>query len=152
MSEGSLVVYGANGATGRRLVELAVGQGLRPVVAGRSREALEAIAAPHGLEVRVGTLEPGELDRVCAGAAAVVACVAPDTRRGIPVVEAAIRQGAHHIDCTGEPRYVQRLISEYDAPAREAGCMVVPAAGIGFCANLTARLAAAPMDRVDRLR
>src|SRR5262249_35217186 len=105
----TVVVYGANGATGARFVELAVGAGLRPIVAGRDRDALERVATPFDLDVRVGTLDAAELDRVCSGASVVVSCVAPYTRRGIPLVEAALRQGAHHVDFTGEGRYVKRL-------------------------------------------
>jgi hypothetical protein len=147
----TVVVYGANGATGARFVELAVGAGLRPIVAGRDRDGLERVAAPFGLEVRVGTLDDAELDGVCAGASVVVSCVAPYTKRGLPVVEAALRHGAHHIDFTGEGRYVKRLIDEYDSAARAAGIVIVPAAGIGLCANLVARTAARQIDPVELL-
>ena len=35
------MIYGANGYTGQLMVEEAVRRGLRPVLAGRSREAIE---------------------------------------------------------------------------------------------------------------
>jgi hypothetical protein len=143
-----VVVYGANGATGARLVELALAAGLRPVVAGRRREPLEAVAAPHRLEVRVASLD--DLDPVVAGAAVVVSCVAPYTTRGRPLVDAALRHRAHYVDCTGEPRYVQGLMTR-DADARRAGVVLVPAAGIGLVANVVARAAVQGLLDVRRL-
>lgn len=143
-----VVIYGATGATGARLVEIAVAAGVRPIVAGRRREALEAIACSDGLEVRVGGLADRELDDVVAGASVVVSCVAPYTTRGKPLVDAAVRHGAHYVDCTGEPRYVQALIAR-DAEAVAAGVAIIPAAGIGLVANVVARAAAEGLERVE---
>jgi hypothetical protein len=147
---GSVVVYGANGATGTRLVELAVAAGLRPVLAGRRAEALRPLAERFDLPMRVGTLDPAALDDVLGGARIVVSCVAPYTTHGRPIVDAALRHGIHYVDCTGEPRFVEQLIRS-DAPARDAGCALVPSAGLGLVANLVARAAAAPLPQVDRL-
>ena len=146
-----IVIYGANGATGSRFAEIAVQHGMRPVLAGRNRQALAAVAAPLGLEVRVATLDPDELDDVFADAEVVVSCVAPYTTNGIPVLEAAIRRRAHHLDCSGEPRYVLKLIEHYDALARNAGSAIIPSAGLGACANLVARTAACELDTVERI-
>jgi short subunit dehydrogenase-like uncharacterized protein len=147
-----VVVYGANGATGARFIEIAIAAGVRPIVAGRRLEALEPIAARHGLEVRTASLDrPDELDAAFADAAAVVSCVAAYSDTGMPVVRAAMRQSAHYIDFTGEPRYVQRLIEECDGPARAAGSVLVPAAGIGSVVNLVAQVAARGVSRVERL-
>jgi short subunit dehydrogenase-like uncharacterized protein len=145
-----VVIYGANGATGLRLVEIAVAAGIRPIVAGRRREALDAVARPHGLEVRVGGLADRELDGVVAGAAVVVSCVAPYTTRGKPLVDAALRHGAHYVDCTGEPRYVQGLIAR-DSEAVAARSAIIPAAGIGLVANVVARAAVEGLKRVETL-
>jgi hypothetical protein len=146
-----VVVYGATGATGSRFAEIAVAHGMRPIVAGRNREALKRIAGPLGLELRVGTLDPAELDVVCRGASVVLSCVAPYTTTGVPVLEAALRQGAHYLDCTGEPRYVKRLIDRYDSAARQAGSAIIPSAGLGLCANIVAQTAADGVPIVGRM-
>jgi hypothetical protein len=146
-----LIIYGAYGATGTRIVELAVAAGLEPVVAGRRAQALERVAAQHGLEVRVGALSPTELDIVCRGGRVIVSCVAPYSTHSAPVLEAAMRAGAHYLDCTGEPRWVDRMLREYDAAACDAGSTIVPAAGMGTCANLAARVAAERLTDVDRI-
>ena len=146
-----LIIYGAYGATGSRIVDLAVAAGLRPVVAGRRADALTRVAAEHELEVRVGALSAAELDAVCRGGRVIVSCVAPYAFHGAPILEAAIRAGAHYVDCTGEPRWVDRVLREYDVAAGVAGCTIVPAAGMGTCANLAARVAADGLADVDRI-
>jgi saccharopine dehydrogenase (NAD+, L-lysine-forming) len=129
---------------------LAVSAGLRPIVAGRRVEALRPLAERYGLEMRIGALEPTELDRVVDGSRVLVSCVAPYTIHGRPLVDAALRHGTHYVDCTGEPRFVEQLIRS-DRAAREAGCALIPSAGLGLVANLVARAAAARVERVDRL-
>ena len=51
------MIYGANGYTGRMMVEEAVKRGLRPVLAGRSAASLEPLAQKHGLPVRAFALD-----------------------------------------------------------------------------------------------
>ncbi|MFM2124715.1 MAG: hypothetical protein RL328_1166, partial [Acidobacteriota bacterium] len=41
----SLLIYGANGYTGRLIVAEAVSRGLRPILSGRSESAVRALAA-----------------------------------------------------------------------------------------------------------
>jgi short subunit dehydrogenase-like uncharacterized protein len=147
---GKLLIYGATGAAGLRLAELAVADGLVPVVAGRNREALEAIAGRLGCEVRAATLE--QLDTVMDGVAVVASCVGPYTHFGLPVLDAAVRAGASYLDLTGEPRYVARLLDEYDGPARKAGVTLVPSAGLGLCSSIAARAASAALpDNLERI-
>ena len=77
--------------------------------------------------------------------------MAPYTRHGRPLVEAAVRAGAHYVDCSGEPRYVAGLLDDFDAAARTAGIAIVPAAGIGLCTNLVARVGAERLASVTRM-
>src|SRR5438477_439059 len=125
MDEGDrLLIYGANGATGRRIVELAVAAGLRPVVSGRRREALDELAQTFGVEIRPAGLS--DVGSVLDGVRVVVSCVGPYIRYGVPVVRAAVEAGAHYVDCTGEPEYLQRVIDEFDQVARSGGSVLVP--------------------------
>ena len=48
-----LLLYGANGYTGELIAREAVRQGLRPILAGRSREPVVALAADLGLPHRI---------------------------------------------------------------------------------------------------
>jgi Saccharopine dehydrogenase NADP binding domain len=146
---GDLVVLGATGATGRRVTALALAAGLRPVLAGRNAAALHDLAAGQRLEVRVGGLGPGELDAICAGARVVISSVGPYTRFGAPVVEAALRAGAHYIDFSGEPRWIEALIDRYDAPAAARGCVLVGSVGLGAAADLALAVTTRQLPTVD---
>ena len=148
---GRLVVYGATGSTGRRVTEVAAAAGLEPVLAGRRRDALESMAAPHGLEVRVADLEPAALDSALEAAGVVVSCAGPYSLIGRPVADAAVRAGAHYVDFSGEPRWVQGLIDEVDRPARAAGTAIVPAVGGSTVGDLAAQLAARSLPRVEAI-
>ena len=47
------LLYGATGYTGKLIAQEAVERGLRPVLAGRSKEKVEPLAEELGLEFRV---------------------------------------------------------------------------------------------------
>ena len=73
-----LLIYGANGYTGALSARLAAARSLRPILAGRSRAALAAVAAPLGLEYRVFALEDAAaLDAGLAEAQVVLHCAGP---------------------------------------------------------------------------
>lgn len=138
-----LLIYGATGATGARLAELAVAAGIETVVAGRRAPEVRALADRVGCEARVASLDA--LPGILGGVRTVASCVGPYTHVGLPVAEAAVRAGANYLDLTGEPLYVRSLIERFDAPARAAGIALVPSAGLGTCSGLAARLAVAAL-------
>ncbi len=142
-SNQTLLIYGATGAVGRRLAEIAALHGMSVVVAGRRRAELEALAAPLGAEVRVAALD--RIATVLDGISTVASCVGPYTHFGAPVLDAAISAGAHYLDLTGEPRYVATLLDRYDQQARRAGVTIVPSAGLGLCSGLAAKSAVAAL-------
>lgn len=139
----SLLIYGANGATGARLAELAAGAGLTPIVAGRRAGAITELASQLGCEGRVA--EVGELSGVLGGVDVVASCVAPYTTHGKPIVRAAIDCGASYLDLTGETAFVRWLVDNCDAPARVQGVTLVPSAGLGLCSAIAARAAVATL-------
>src|SRR6188474_3156987 len=60
---GRLLIYGANGYTGRLVAAQAVAAGLAPIAAGRDATAVAAVARELGLEHRVFGLDsPGQID------------------------------------------------------------------------------------------
>ncbi|MCV7412475.1 hypothetical protein AWC05_17815 [Mycobacterium florentinum] len=143
-SEHRLLIYGATGAVGRRLAEIAASHGMPVVLAGRRRAELEALAAPLDAEVRAAPLD--QVSSVFKGISVVASCVGPYTHFGVPVLEAALSAGVHYLDLTGEPRYVATLLDRYDQQARSAGVTIVPSAGLGLCSGLAAKSAVAALD------
>ncbi len=124
-----VLVYGAAGHTGRFVVDELLRRGLTPVPAGRSAERLAALAPQHaGLDRRVVVLDDDELlRRAVTGVGAVINCAGPFLDTALPLASAAVAAGAHYLDVTAEQPVVQQLYRELDAPARDAGVVVVPA-------------------------
>lgn len=123
------MIYGANGYTGRMMVEEAVKRGLKPVLAGRSAAALEPLAQKHGLAVRAFALDnPAALRTGLNGIGLVLHCAGPFSATCRPMLEACLDVGAHYLDITGEID-VFALCHEHDAAARAKGVVVLPGSG-----------------------
>ncbi len=146
-----LVVLGATGATGKRVLRLAAKAGLRPVAVGRRPDALAAVTAGLDAEVRVAGLDPGELDAVLADAAVVVGAVGPATHYGPVMLAATLRAGAHWIDFSGEPRWGQRVADHFGEQAAEGKVCLLPSLGLGVAADLAAMRAATEVGVVRRV-
>ena len=137
-----IAVYGATGYTGTQVLAELRQHGLVPVLVGRDRARLEAVA--RGDEVRVATLDdPSAQQRGVEGARAVINCAGPFELSAEPVASAAIANGAHYLDFTAEQAPVIALSEHLDATAKEAGVAVLPAAGFyGGLGDLLASLTA----------
>jgi short subunit dehydrogenase-like uncharacterized protein len=126
----SWMIYGANGYTGRLVVEEAVRRGERPVLAGRDAAAVSAMASAWGLERRVFGLDrPADVAAGVRGMSAVLSCAGPFSATAGPLVDAAVATGAHYLDITGELAVFEALFRRSDTFAR-VGVVVLP--GVGF--------------------
>lgn len=97
------VLYGANGYTGTLIAEEAVRRGLRPVLSGRNREAVDALAARLGLSARpCGLDDAAALRELVRGAALVLHCAGPFSATSKPMLDACLSEGSHYLDITGE--------------------------------------------------
>lgn len=123
------MIYGANGYTGRLMVKAAAARGLRPILAGRQREALESMGRELGLEVRVFGLEPAALELGLRGVGLVLHCAGPFSATCAPMLEACLRGSTHYLDITGEIDVFAHC-HQQDARAKAAGIVVLP--GVGF--------------------
>lgn len=123
------MVYGANGYTGRLVVEEAVRRGLRPVLAGRNAAALAELAAPHGLPVRAfGLDDPQVVRQSLHGMGGVLHCAGPFSATCAPMLEGCLAERVHYLDITGEIDVFAHCHAQ-DARARDAGIAVLPGAG-----------------------
>jgi len=127
---GRVLVYGANGYTGVLVAEEMRRQGLHPLLAGRNRDALEALGRRLGLDVRVFDLgEAATVHAALDGCALLLNCAGPFSRTAAPLLEACLARGVHYLDITGEIDVFARCHGA-DARARAAGIVVAP--GTGF--------------------
>ena len=126
---GEFLIYGANGYTGKLALAEALRRGLRPIVAGRNREALAALAAPHGLPVRAFDLaDAGTVASALGGVSLVLHCAGPFSATCAPMLEGCLAVGAHYLDITGEIDVFAHCHAQ-DARARAKGVVVLPGSG-----------------------
>jgi short subunit dehydrogenase-like uncharacterized protein len=153
---GRIVCFGATGYTGRLAAEALAERGERPVLAGRDRNRLDALAAELGGGCDVAVADVGEpaTVRALVGAGDVmVATVGPFARWGDAAALAAIDAGAAYIDSTGEPAFIRRVFERFGPQAKRVGAPMVTAFGYDWVpGNLAAALAlreAPEASRVD---
>lgn len=126
----NFLIYGANGYTGELIAKFAFEQGLRPILAGRNAEKIEAIAAQYGFEFRVFSLEEiTKVDAALSEVEFVLHCAGPFSITSAPMVEACLRNKKHYLDITGEIAVFEQM-ALLDARAEDAGIMIMP--GVGF--------------------
>jgi short subunit dehydrogenase-like uncharacterized protein len=130
MPDQSLLLYGANGYTGRLITETAALHHLFPILAGRQQEAIEKLAARHSLPFVVADLNnTAALEKALEGVKVVIHAAGPYQFTARQMVEACIRTRTHYLDINGDLT-VFEMLKEYDQRARDAGIMVMP--GVGF--------------------
>jgi len=124
-----LMIYGANGYTGRLIAREAARRGLKPMLAGRNRDEIAALADELGLLRRVFELSGAkEIERNLEDIDLVLHCAGPFSRTAEPMLEACLNRKVHYLDITGEID-VFALCHRADERAREAGIVVLPGSG-----------------------
>ena len=132
-AHGQIVVYGASGFTGKLIARELCARGADFVLAGRSREKLEAVATslPSRPGVAAVALDDAAgLRTLLEPAAAVIACAGPFTLHGTPVIEAAAETGTNYLDTTGEQPFINDSFEVHGAAAAASGAAL--ASGMGF--------------------
>lgn len=141
-----LMIYGANGYTGTLIAAEAARRGLKPVLAGRNRDALDKLAGPLELTRRVFELKDAhEIDRNLDGVRILLNCAGPFSRTCEPLLAACVRKKVHYLDITGEIdvfAHCHRMHKQ----ARHADIVVAP--GVGFDVVPTDCLAAMLKQRL----
>src|SRR5438105_3217184 len=123
-----IVLFGATGYTGRLAAEALVGRGCSPVVAGRDRTRLRALAADlGGLEVAVADVSrPQTVRALIEPGDVLVSTVGPFLRLGSAAVEAAVAIGTTYLDSSGEPPFIRRVFEHYGPGAERTDVALLP--------------------------
>ena len=125
----TFLIYGSYGYTGQLIVDLAVKDGLHPILAGRDENKLRAQAGKHNLEYRAFSLnETSKLDSALNEVDAVLHCAGPFVHTFRQMAEACLRTKKHYVDISGEILGFEALAA-LDAQAKEAGIMLLPGGG-----------------------
>jgi len=126
-----IALYGATGFTGRLVARALAARRLPLLLVGRDRAKLEALAAelPGGAAFAIAAADDEvALGEVFRKAKVVVSCAGPFGVQGRHVLDAALAEGRHYLDISGEIGFAQQLIAR-DAQARSSGVAVIGCVG-----------------------
>ncbi len=143
-----VVVLGANGYTGRLVMEFLAEFGIPFVAAGRNAARIEAVArAVPGIEaadyeIAEVAIEREPLTALLQDARVVCNTVGPFFKLADPVVEAALETGCHYIDTAGEQPWLMRAKNTYGDDFAAAGRVLAPStAALYTTADIAVNLA-----------
>jgi short subunit dehydrogenase-like uncharacterized protein len=151
---GPIAVYGATGYTGNLVARELQRRGADFLIAGRSREKLEALSARlGGVPAQAAPVDdPAALRGLLEPCAAVIACAGPFTLHGEPLLAAAAETGTHYVDTTGEQPFIRLAFDRYGEPAQRSGAALVSGMGFDYVpGDMIASLTAAGMEPLDEI-
>ena len=123
------MIYGANGYTGRLIAREAVKRGHKPLLAGRNRDQVDALAKELNLSRRVFELgNSTEVARNLDGVSIVLHCAGPFSRTAAPMLNACLDVNVHYLDITGEIDVFQ-MCHQTHVRAKHQGVVVLPGSG-----------------------
>ena len=128
-----VVIYGANGFSGRLIAEFLREYNVPFVAAGRNRARLEDVmkhvpgieSADYEIVETKGSVE--ELTQVFAGAKVVCNTAGPFIYNGPSVIEAALNAGCHYLDIGGEQAWIREVAGKWGCKFGQHGLLAAPA-------------------------
>ncbi len=150
-----IAVYGATGYTGRLVAAELAKAGAEFVLAGRSRDKLEALAAEVGGSASIAAVsldDAAGLRELIEPCAAVIACAGPFEVHGEPVLQAAAEAGTHYLDTTGEQGFMKKVFDKFGPVAEKSGAALVTGMGFDYVpGDMIAALTAEGMGPLEEL-
>jgi short subunit dehydrogenase-like uncharacterized protein len=128
-----VVIYGANGFSGRLVAEFLREYNIPFIAAGRSRARLEEVmnhvpgieTADYEIVETGGSQE--ELAKLFAGAKVVCNTVGPFIYNGPRVIQAALDAGCHYLDIGGEQAWLRQVSEKWGESFAKRGLLAAPA-------------------------
>ncbi|MGH9530545.1 MAG: DUF5938 domain-containing protein [Terriglobales bacterium] len=136
-----VVVYGANGFSGRLIAEFLREYNIPFIAAGRSRERIqEVMDRVPGIETAdYEVVETGgsvdELSGLFKGVKVVCNAVGPFIYHGPGVIEAAWNAGCHYLDIGGEQAWAREVAEKWGAKFASARLLAAP--GTAFMSSVS---------------
>jgi len=128
-----VVIYGANGFSGRLIAEFLREYNVPFIAAGRNLGRLqEVMKQVPGIETAdfecvetQGSVK--DLTRLFKGAKVVCNTTGPFLYHGPRVIEAALGAGCHYLDISGEQAWIRKVAEDWGAKFAERGLLAAPA-------------------------
>ncbi len=138
MAKKPVVIYGANGYTGRLIAEFMRHYQIPFIAAGRNAERVaEAIALVPGIET--ADYEVVQVDHTVdaltalfSGAELVCNTVGPFLYYGMDVVEACVKAKVHYLDSSGEANVIAQMKKQYGEAFAANGKVLAPSTAYMF--------------------
>lgn len=126
----NFLLYGAYGYTGELIAELAIENGLKPILAGRNVEKTKALADKLGLKwITFEAKDKTAVKLALQNVDILLNCAGPFTQTVKEFIPACIAAKVHYLDITGEIEVFEYAKTQ-DEAAKEAGIMIM--SGVGF--------------------
>ena len=133
MDKRPVVIYGANGFSGRLVAEFLREYNVPFIAAGRNRARLEDVmnhvpgieTANYEVAETGGSTE--ELTKLFTGAKVVCNTAGPFIYNGPRVIEAALNAGCHYLDIGGEQAWLRQVSEKWGDRFAQRGLLVAPA-------------------------
>lgn len=146
MREKKWMIYGANGYTGKLIIEEAITRGHTPILAGRSREKIEALANRYQLDSMVFSIDDRDaLHQAVKSVDLVLLAAGPFVKTSLPVVRACLQHKTHYVDITGEIPVFEKNILLHNQAVKK-GITII--SGVGFDVVPTDSLAKYVSDKL----
>jgi len=130
MQSNSFLLYGANGYTGKLIAKYAALYGLDPILAGRTEEAIKALADELKLPYKIIDLNNiVQLKAALQEVKVVVHAAGPFADTAKQMIDACLQTGTHYLDINGDIT-VFEMIKSFDTKAKEKNIILMP--GVGF--------------------
>ena len=126
-----LLLYGANGYTGRLILDVALERGLPVTIAGRRPEAIEPLARERDVPFEAFALDeaPRRLAERFSCFGALLLAAGPFSRTSPPALAACLKARVPYLDITGEIGVFEAVFARH-AEAVKGGVVLLP--GVGF--------------------
>jgi len=157
--ERKILIYGANGYTGKLIAESLARRNLPFYMAGRTEskliDALKVVEERFGskidAEIVTASNTPEELLPLFAKVDVVINVSGPFMQIGWPIVDAALESGCHYLDTTGEQDWTQAINQKYGQAFADKGLLLSPACSYMWSAGALAAEVALETEGVDSL-
>lgn len=143
MKNEQILIYGANGYTGRLFAKHLLSKGIRPILAARSSK-VELVGKELNCETRVFKIE--NATDYLADIDILANLAGPFSITQSDLIKSCIRSKTHYVDIAGEYAEMENAF-KFNEEAKRVGIVILPAAGFGVVpTDIAAKLACSKIE------
>ena len=154
-----VLIYGANGYTGKIVSEALARRGIGHYFAGRNQPRLEAaikvveerLGRSFDVELAVASNNPEALRPFFEQVDVVINVAGPFMQMGWPIVETALECGCHYLDTTGEQDWTIAIAEKYGQAFADKGLLLAPACSYMWTAGALAAEVVLETEGIDSI-